>query len=238
MGVEVMSPGIVADTSDTEVTGENLVKEGDFFPFIRETIKGLAATTLGKEFLAEFDPKTAGFGGGERYPNATLVIRPPLEIKKSNMQSVAETNGLNYRNPPGSKNLVRATALKSGSKSPAMIWIFPPGVTLPANFSNGKLANVGISSGGDFMYYQALENLSSVLCHEMIHAYYMVIGEAELGTDAEDEKRAVGLYGYKPRKYSENRLRVALKQAIRLGYPRLGVVDDPELKSNPKYFDG
>jgi hypothetical protein len=227
MGITQIVPGIVVDT--TELLGDDLLT-----PMVSETIRLLQRTRIGTEFLAKFQPQVGGVNGGEKYPGATLVIRAPSEVKRTAMQSVAETGQLAYKKDNG--ELVRVHHLQKGSKYPARIDMFAPGARIPDNNANAKLRGVGISTGGDFMYYDTMENLEKVLIHELIHAYYFVIGEPEMTTDQDDEKRAVGIYQFKGNAYSENRLRGALGWVIRKGYPRLSVADDPDLKDDPWQF--
>lgn len=84
------------------------------------------------------------------------------------------------------------------------------------------------SESGEFQYYGETQTFRIALIHEMIHAYYGLIGEGT-ASDSAEEKKVVGIYEFRDRKYTENKFRFLLDLPLRDDYKRLGIESDIEL---------
>lgn len=92
--IEMFDPGIAIDN-----LSKSIVDLGTFAAFIKEALAPLRTIEIGRAFLDHFNPDRAGVRGGTRYPNATVVFKPPTAEKVKKMPSVAETNKLTFFKP-------------------------------------------------------------------------------------------------------------------------------------------
>ena len=315
--VEELECGIAIDS-----LSRSIVYFDTFATFIKQAIAELNSIAIGREFLSEFAPGRVGLHGAPRYPNSTVVIKPPTAAKP--MPSVAETSGLQFFKPcpsplldqfvgqgtvtylsnadmlalgehavlkPEFEKRAKKAAeepnvclkinaytdaksvkelqahstqevladpgggpatgqqkirfnlllecfsprpahvrdeLKAGSKQPANLYVYWPG---------SAWKETPIQPDGDFLYHGQHYNLREVVIHELIHCYQIIYGYGVGTPENDDEKRTVGIYQYKNYKYSENVFRVAWGVPLRLDYPRLGILKDPDLTGKPPAYD-
>ena len=193
---------------------------------------------------------------------APVCLKIPANTRGGSLAELQSNSGNEVYDKPGGKRLEGAlntsknnfttlmSAFKSTSgimgkeqlgktgKCPAQIIIFPPGSTVPAEFKVPDLRGVKIHEDGGFIYYGQPQDMKIVLIHELLHAFYFLMG-SETPDQHTDEKRAVGLEMYKDFLYSENVFRSELGMPLRLNYPGLSppIADDPELVHGKYRFD-